>query len=253
MALPKVYQYEVCPFCWKVRVALALKKADYEKIEVHPLNKKEIAFSEYKKVPVYIDSNGQQVNDSNVIMKHIDKEFPTLPRLLADEGTAERAEQEKWLEWSEAYVKAVPPLIYDTFPNALKAFDYITKMGNFSQFQKFTIKYSGALVMKMVAKKSRERQNISNPLLHLNQKINEWMSAIGTQSFKGGSAPDIVDAAVFGITLSMHGLPAFKDIQQNAAFNAWLGRMSKATGLEVTGATHSGSSSKLHEATQSPG
>ncbi len=121
MALPKVFQYEVCPFCWKVRVALALKKVDYEKIEVHPLNKKEIAFSEYKKVPVYIDSKGQQVNDSNQIMKHIDKEFGTGPKLVADENSEAAIVQQHWLEWSEAYVKAVPPLIYDTFSNSLKA------------------------------------------------------------------------------------------------------------------------------------
>ena len=116
----KLYQYEVCPFCWKVRVGLALKNARYEKIEVHPLNKKELSFSEYKKVPFYIDSRGVQVNDSNKILAHLDTEYPQSPQLCASEGSVEAAEQKKWLEWSESYVKAVPPLIYDTFPNALK-------------------------------------------------------------------------------------------------------------------------------------
>lgn len=233
MALPKLYQYEVCPFCWKVRVALSLKKSEYEKIEVHPLNKKEIAFSEYKKVPVYIDSKGQQVNDSNVIMKHIDKEFGTGPKLTAEDGSEAAIAQQHWLEWSESYVKAVPPLIYDNFSNALKAFDYITTVGNFSSFQKMSIKYSGAFVMKMVAKKSKERQGITDPAEHIQKKMSEWVAALNGNSFRGGNSPDISDAAVFGITLSMRGLPAYALMAKDSAFHAWMKKMSLESGISL--------------------
>lgn len=234
MSQAKLYQYEVCPFCWKVRVALALKKANFEKIEVHPLNKKEIAFSaEYKKVPIYIDSHGSQVNDSNNIMRHIDKEFNAGPTLSAALDSNEAKEQEKWLEWSEGYVKAVPPLIYDTFPNALKAFDYITEQGKFSNFQKLTIKYSGALVMKMVAKKSKERQNIAVPSEHIQSKMNEWVNGLNNNSFRGGQNPDITDAAVFGITLSMRGLPAYSLTEKNPKFYEWMKKMSEQTGISL--------------------
>ncbi|MEZ4814248.1 MAG: glutathione S-transferase N-terminal domain-containing protein [Bdellovibrionota bacterium] len=229
---PKLYQYEVCPFCWKARVALSLKKAPYEKVEVHPLNKKEIAFSDgYKKVPIYVDSVGAQVNDSNEIMKHIDKEFADGPKLFADENSEEAKELQKWLDWSETYVKAVPPLIYDNLPNALKAFDYITKVGNFSTLQKMTIKYSGAFVMKMVAKKSKERQNIEDPAEHILVKMNEWTAALGGNPFRGGATPDASDAAVFGITLSMKGLPAYELTQKNPEFYAWMKRMSEQSGI----------------------
>lgn len=233
MALSKIYQYEVCPFCWKVRVALSLKKREYEKIEVHPLNKKEIAFSEYKKVPIYIDNKGQQVNDSNVILKHIDKEYPHSPKLCAEEGSSEAAAQEKWLEWSETYVKAVPPLIYDNFSNALKAFDYITKMGKFSTFQKITIKYSGAFVMKMVAKKSTQKQNIKDPAQHIRNKMSEWVHALDGKAFRGGLSPDVTDAAVFGITMSMRGLPAFSLVQKDPDFYAWMRRMSEQSQISL--------------------
>jgi microsomal prostaglandin-E synthase 2 len=229
----KLYQYEVCPFCWKARVGLALKKAPFEKIEVHPLNKKELSFSDYKKVPVYIDSKGEQVNDSNIILKHIDKEFTSGPKLCAEDGTEAKKLENYWLEWSEKYVKAIPPLIYDTVPNALKAFNYITKVGNFSSLQKMTIKYSGALVMKMVAKKSKERQNIQDPKAHVKTLLKEWADAVGTQSFRGGNTPDITDAAVFGITMSVRDLPAFSIMQENAAFNAWMKRMSEQTGIPL--------------------
>jgi microsomal prostaglandin-E synthase 2 len=229
----QLYQYEVCPFCWKVRVGLALKKVPYEKIEVHPLNKKELAFSDYKKVPVYKDSAGIQVNDSNAILKHIDEEYTDGPKLCAADGTAAKEAEKQWLEWSEKYVKAVPPLIYDTVPNALKAFDYITKVGNFSSLQKFTIKYSGAIVMKMVAKKSKERQNISDPKAHIKKYLQEWADAVGTKPFRGGDTPDITDAAVFGITLSVKDLPAYPIMQEVPAFAAWMKRMSERTNISV--------------------
>lgn len=233
MALAKLYQYEVCPFCWKVRVALALKKKEFEKIEVHPLNKKEISFSEYKKVPIYIDTKGQQVNDSNLIMKHIDAEFSSSPKLVADPGSDAAALQDKWLDWSETYVKAVPPLIYNTLSNALKAFDYITKLGNFSTFQKMSIKYSGALVMKMVAKKSKERQNIEDSAKHMETKMQEWVAALDGQPFRGGLMPDITDASVFGITLSMKGLPAYNLTEKNPDFYAWMRRMSEQSHISL--------------------
>jgi microsomal prostaglandin-E synthase 2 len=228
MTQSKLYQYEVCPFCWKVRVGLALKKASFEKIEVHPLNKKELSFTDYKKVPVYIDSTGQQVNDSNKILAHIDNEFAGGPKLFREEVSSE---QQKWLDWAENYVKAIPPLIYDTFPNALKAFDYITKLSNFSWFQKKTIKYSGALVMKMVGKKYREKFNIPNPPAKVKDYISEWNAARAGKPFRGGEAPDVTDVAVYGVTLSTRELPHSKLFTGDVEFKAWMDRMGEQSGI----------------------
>ena len=52
--LPRItlYQYETCPFCSKFRAFLDYYGIEYEKVEVHPVFKKEIQFSSYKKVPI---------------------------------------------------------------------------------------------------------------------------------------------------------------------------------------------------------
>ena len=50
----KLYQYQTCPFCCKVRAALDYYGIDYEIVEVNPLTRKEIAFSKYRKVPIVI-------------------------------------------------------------------------------------------------------------------------------------------------------------------------------------------------------
>jgi len=137
---PKLFQYAACPFCHKVRSALEYKGVEFETIEVHPLNKKEISFSkDYRAVPIYIDSQGKQVNDSTPIMRRIDEEFP-MPRIFTKDPEAAKRD-EGWLSWSEKLVKGLPAAIYNNVFNALSAFNYITKIGKFSWFQKLTIKY----------------------------------------------------------------------------------------------------------------
>jgi len=56
-AMPKtivLYQYEVCPFCCKVKAFLDYYKIPYRVVEVNPLTKTELKWSEYKKVPVVL-------------------------------------------------------------------------------------------------------------------------------------------------------------------------------------------------------
>ena len=219
-----LYQYAVCPFCLKVKAGLALKGADYEAVEVHPLNKKEIAFSpDYRRVPIYVDGKGKQVNESTDILRHLDEEFGGEPLVHGDE------KEKKWLDWSERYVKALPPAIYDTFPNALKAFAYITKEGKFSWVQKRIIKFSGAAVMTMVAKKSRKKQGIEDPTEFVKKMAAEWEEGLSNNAFMGGDKPNAADVSVYGYSKSLAGLPAEEALRQVPGFWAWYGRMAEKT------------------------
>ena len=224
---PKLYQYTACPFCGKVRTLLQYKGVDYDTIEVHPLKKKEIEFSaDYRAVPIYIDSQGKQVNDSTPIMRWIDKEFPE--RKVFGTTPVEIERDEKWLAWSDRFVKGLPTVIYDTFWNALKSFDYITKVGNFSWFEKRMIKYSGALAMTLVAKKIKKREQIDQPDLFLREKAKEWVEGLGGRPFMGGETPGAADLAVFGIVRSVSGLRAGKLLEENQEFNTWMKKMREA-------------------------
>ncbi|HTL47786.1 MAG TPA: glutathione S-transferase N-terminal domain-containing protein [Verrucomicrobiae bacterium] len=223
---PKLYQYAACPFCNKVRSILQYKGVDFETIEVHPLKKKEIAFSEYKAVPIYVDSKGTQVNDSTPIMRRIDEEFPA-PAVFSREPAA-KEEEDKWLAWSETFVKGLPAAIYDSVPNALRSFDYITRVGKFSWLEKMTIKFTGAFVMTLVAGKIRKREGITDPAVFLRQKAAEWAEGLKGRPFLGGMNPNGADLAVFGITRSVAGLPAGKVLDENPVFEDWCRRMSLA-------------------------
>ncbi len=217
----RLYQYNVCPFCWKVKAILSYKKIPYQTVEVHPLNKKEIKFSkDYRKVPIFIDEAGQQINDSTPIMKYIDQNYRDHP--VFERGEKERREEEKWLQWAdEVLVRALPPLIYRSLSESITAFDYITKVEKFNWLQQRVIKYSGAMVMTLVAKKSAKSQGIADPESHLKACLAKWSAALGSKSFLGGDKPNAADLAVFGILKSVEYLPAFQYVKQNSKVHEW--------------------------------
>jgi microsomal prostaglandin-E synthase 2 len=228
MKKPKLYQYAACPFCSKVSSLLRYKKIDFETIEVHPLKKKEIAFStEYRAVPIYIDGDGLQVNDSTPIMRHIDREFPGRPIF---DNTPEEA---KWLAWSEEYVQGMPTVVYKDFPSSLKSFSYITKVGKFGWLDRRIVQFSGALVMTLVAKKIRKRQGITNPKGFLRKRVADWAYGLNGSPYMGGEKPNAADIAVFGISRVVAGLDAGKIFNENAIFSKWLNRMSLETASPI--------------------
>ena len=49
-----LYQYQNCPFCCKVRAFLDFYGIPYKVIEVNPVMRQQLKFSEYKKVPILI-------------------------------------------------------------------------------------------------------------------------------------------------------------------------------------------------------
>ncbi|MGH0170964.1 UNVERIFIED_CONTAM: hypothetical protein FKN15_070121 [Acipenser sinensis] len=64
-----LYQYKTCPFCSKVRAFLDYHGLPYDIVEVNPVMRKEIQFSQYRKVPILLADDGEtlQLNDSSVI------------------------------------------------------------------------------------------------------------------------------------------------------------------------------------------
>ena len=220
-----LYQYEVCPFCLKVRSLLNYKKIPYKIVEVHPLNKKQIAFSkEYKKVPIFVDADGTQVNDSTPIMRYIDRHYPQNP--VFETESAAKAKEDEWLKWlDQVLVRALPPLIYKDLSSSIEAFDYITHQEAFSWLEKKIIKYSGAAVMTLVAKKSAKQQKIENPEKHFVKCLKTWEEALEGNLFVGKKKPNAADLAAFGILRSVEKLEAFKWLRKNKLVHEWFNRL----------------------------
>jgi glutaredoxin len=65
---PVFYQYAICPWCNKAKAVLHFCNVPYHEVDVHPLFKSELNWSEYKKVPVMMLASGDQMNGSTEIV-----------------------------------------------------------------------------------------------------------------------------------------------------------------------------------------
>jgi len=85
----KLYDYPDCPFCQKVRVVMAEKDLEYEKVLVD-LRKQEqkapefLRLNPYGKVPVLVDED-EVIYDSTIINEYLEDEYP-LPRLMPEDS-----------------------------------------------------------------------------------------------------------------------------------------------------------------------
>jgi glutathione S-transferase len=88
----ELYDYPDCPFAQKVRVVLAEKELEYEKVFVdlrtgeHRQNAEFLKLNPYGKVPVLIDDE-VVVYDSTIINEYLEEEYPH-PALMPEDSSA---------------------------------------------------------------------------------------------------------------------------------------------------------------------
>jgi len=85
----RLYDYPDCPFCQKVRVVLAEKDLEFEKVlvDLHKGEQKSPEFlklNPYGKVPVLVDDD-VVVYDSTIINEYLDEEYPN-PSLMPEDS-----------------------------------------------------------------------------------------------------------------------------------------------------------------------
>ncbi|KAJ0969922.1 hypothetical protein J5N97_022799 [Dioscorea zingiberensis] len=224
--LPKdvvLYQYEACPFCNKVKAFLDYHDIPYKVVEVNPFGKKEIKWSEYKKVPILV-VDGEQLVDSSAIVDN-------LSRMIHPDNTNANEEETKWRRWVDDHlVHVLSPNIYRNPSEALESFDYIASHGNFSFTQRLTAKYAGAAVMYLVSKKLKKKHNITDERAALYEAAETWTKALNGRDFLGGSKPNLADLAVFGVLRPIRYLRSGKDMVDNTSIGDWYQRMETVVG-----------------------
>ena len=160
----KLYQYEICPFCCKVKAYLDWKGIPYNTKDVNPLSKAEIKFSpQYKKVPIaFID--GEQVNDSDLILESVVENLRK-DGILTDTEAKEfqDADAKKWRDWATKDLAVLLfPNLTRNFKESLEAFGYIDKIPHLSPVQKFTNRILGGVAMRLANGKIKKKYNIED-------------------------------------------------------------------------------------------
>lgn len=218
-----LYQYEACPFCNKVKAFMDYYKIPHKVVEVNPISKKEIKWSDYKKVPILM-VDGKQMNDSSAI---IDQLFEK----IHPDDVAEDEEERKWRGWVDNHlVHVLSPNIYRTPSEALESFDYITTHGNFSFMERLVAKYSGAAAMYLVSKKLKKKHNITDERAALYEAAETWVDALKGRPYCGGVKPNLADLAVFGVLRPIRLLQSGKDMVDHTRIGEWYDRMQRAVG-----------------------
>lgn len=254
-----LYQYATCPFCCKVRSFLDYYGVDYEIVEVNPVTRKEIKFSEYRKVP-FLTSKEHQLNDSSLICSVLKTQlitesevtkiltyYPILENedgkkksfdyqnrynVMYETGLGKEAhdkvrDEMKWRRWvDEVFVHTLSPNIYRTWGESLQAMEYITKVGNFSDFERTLIYYSGAVAMYLIGKRLKHRHHLRNEVREsLYEETYRWLKAVGKNPYQGGDQPNMADLNMYGVLSAIEGYDAFSDLLQNTNIGPWYQRM----------------------------
>ncbi|XP_031496096.1 uncharacterized protein LOC116261466 [Nymphaea colorata] len=222
-----LYQYAACPFCNKVRAFLDYNKLPYKVVEVNPISKKEIKWSEYKKVPVVV-LDGKQLNDSFQIIETLQQRIN--PTEENSTGSAV-VEEKEWCRWVDNHlVHVLAPNIYRSPSEALESFDYITTLGNFTTLERWTAKYAGAAAMYLVSKKLKKKHNITDERAALYAAANTWIRALNDRQFMGRNKPNLADLSVFGVLRPIWKLQSGMDLAKNTGIGAWYKRMETEVG-----------------------
>ncbi|KAE8124804.1 hypothetical protein FH972_019655 [Carpinus fangiana] len=224
-----LYQYEACPFCNKVKTFLDYYDIPYKVVEVNPLSKKEIKWSDYKKVPILVVDGEQLVDSSAIIDKLGGKILPG--RKTDSDLDDDDNEEKKWRGWVDNHlVHILSPNIYRNTSEALESFDYITSNGNFSFTEKITVKYAGAAAMYFVSKKLKKKYNITDERAALYEAAETWVDALNGREFLGGSKPNLADLAVYGVLRPIRYLRSGNDMVKHTRIGDWYTRMEGAVG-----------------------
>lgn len=232
-ALPNVvlYQYEPCPYCCKVKAVLDYLKIPYDVVEVNPLTKKETkAFTDYRKVPV-VRIDDEVVVDSSAIISRL-RELVVASKGSQHEDEEALKEEEQWRQWvDQKLIVLTPPNIYRTVSEALQAFDYCLTEGKFTPMERRMSKYAGAVIMYLIAKRSKKKYDIDDEREALYSALGSWVAAIGDKRlFLGGDEPNMADLSVFGVLRAMHGLDTYNDMMRETNIEPWFTRMTAKVG-----------------------
>ncbi|MCB9558754.1 MAG: glutathione S-transferase family protein [Deltaproteobacteria bacterium] len=218
-----LYQFELCPFCHKVKAALEVKGIPFRKIEVNPMTKKELPELEgngRRKVPV-LEMDGTLVADSTEILKFLETKDATLTL----EGSArEKSEMiEAWVD--DDLAQLLPAVIYGTWRDAARAARVVARTSNFGFLQNAIVRGGGSIIMNRVAKKILARRGGGNPTELLATELDKFESWLGEQDFVCGDTLSLGDVAVHGCLTCIQDFPAFKTIMERERVAAWFERV----------------------------
>jgi microsomal prostaglandin-E synthase 2 len=222
-----LYQFELCPFCHKVRAGLELKGLAYRKVEVNPMTKKELPplpADAPRKVPV-LTCGSDTVPDSTAILAYLEEKFPGKVRFTpATEDAQKRsAEIEAWVD--DEFTFALPTVIYGTWREAIKAAQVTARSSNFGFVQNLGVRAGGSLIMHQVSKRLLAKRGKSDAHAWVRESIDQFETWLGDRDFVTGEALSLGDVAMHGAISCVREFPVHAEIMNRPRVASWFDRV----------------------------
>eukprot|EP00747_Dinoflagellata_sp_TGD_P166109 gnl/TRDRNA2_/TRDRNA2_188384_c0_seq1.p1 gnl/TRDRNA2_/TRDRNA2_188384_c0~~gnl/TRDRNA2_/TRDRNA2_188384_c0_seq1.p1 ORF type:complete len:393 (-),score=70.88 gnl/TRDRNA2_/TRDRNA2_188384_c0_seq1:142-1257(-) len=240
----RLYQFESCPFCRKVRSCLDYHQLPYELVEVDPLSKAEMAqiAPDYKKVPVLqiTSEDGEQIQlrDSKTIVRSLltwsraegisahastpkvpaPQATPSTQRMWPPVDGVHGSTQEQWVRWTDAVlVQCIVLNVYRTLQESAETFGYLLTHPAFSWFAKLSGALSGTVVMWGVANFRKSKYDVPDVRQALYEAVSIVAEAVkcGGGRFLGGAHPGEADFNVYGILRSAEACATERDMLEH--------------------------------------
>ncbi|GMR33858.1 hypothetical protein PMAYCL1PPCAC_04053, partial [Pristionchus mayeri] len=163
----RLYQYETCPFCCKVRAYLDYHGFSYEVVEVNPMTRSQIKFStDYKKVPIVRVNDELSLTESSLVVSqlatflarpersikevismyptvdstdekgkavvsHPNKYFVMQEKSVSSAEMAAAKEEREWREWVDShFIHLISPNVYRSWNESLETFQWFQEVGD---------------------------------------------------------------------------------------------------------------------------
>lgn len=222
-----LYQFELCPFCHKVKAFLEVKGIAYRTVEVNPMTKAELPplpEESPRKVPV-IECDGDVVYDSTTIMDYLDAHFREEPRLTPakEEDRKRSVEIEAWVD--DEFAMALPTVIYGTWGESLKAAQVTARTSNFGFFHNVGVRAGGPLIMHQVSKRILKRHGKTDGHAWVAEALDRFERWLGDADFVAGDAVSIADVGMQGAISCVEAFPVFAEIMKRPRMKAWYQRV----------------------------
>ncbi|KAF7633399.1 Glutaredoxin domain-containing protein [Meloidogyne graminicola] len=168
----RLYQYQTCPYCCKVRAFLDYFGFSYEVVEVNPVTRSQIDFTDYKKVPIvriacyhqpliessliisilatflvrpelsftdivqlYPEQVKKDAKTGKEVTEHLNKYFVMWGDTKLDNGQMRDVRDEReWREWVDNhFVHLISPNVYRTLSDSLATFRWFSQVGEWER------------------------------------------------------------------------------------------------------------------------
>lgn len=201
-----LYQFEISPFCDKVRRVLAYKGLAFKIHEIRfaELGRLRKTVSPTGKFPA-LDHNGRIIVDSSDIVRYLDEAFPQKPVIPAD--PRDRALAHLLEDWADESLYFYEMTMRFTWPENAKVWAPELLKAESGFLKRFGPRMVQGQLKKTVTTQGIGRKDKAQILKEVGAHLDALSVLLGPREFLAGLSLSVADIAVFAQLFCIRGAP----------------------------------------------